>query len=156
MGVSGSGKTTIGKGLADLLGLSFYDGDAFHPPENIDKMKSGHPLNDDDRREWLSRIREFVNIQLEQESLIIACSALKESYRQYLSDPIKGQCTWVYLQGDYKLILDRLQTRSAHFMPASLLQSQFEILETPTNAIRIDIRKPVPEILDSLKLQITL
>lgn len=138
MGVSGSGKTTIGQLLAAELGCGFYDGDDFHPPENIAKMRHGDPLTDEDRFPWLDALRGFALSELEiGRSLVIACSALKEIYRERLQIP--GKIRFVHLRGDFALIEQRLATRGGHFMDAGLLQSQFDALEEPTNAIAVEI-----------------
>src|SRR6185369_12452730 len=109
MGVAGSGKTTIGQKLSAKTGFAFYDADYFHPQENIDKMKAGQPLTDEDRWPWLDNIHSFVAKQLETNNLILACSALKEIYRERLSRGIEDQCRWVYLNGSYETILQRMQ-----------------------------------------------
>ena len=141
MGVAGSGKTTIGQRLSSLTGYAFYDADYFHPEANIEKMKSGQPLNDQDREPWLDNIHQFVCEALQSNSIILACSALKKSYRQRLSKGIDSQCRWVFLKGDYQTILRRMQGRTGHYMPPSLLQSQFDSLEIPADAIEVDINQ---------------
>ncbi len=137
MGVSGSGKSTIAKLLSKKTGIPFFDGDAFHPQKNIDKMSHGIPLNDEDREPWL----KTMNLKLKQcnkaKGAILACSALKESYREILSAEIDVQ--WIFLKGDMKMIRKRLLQRSAHFMSASLLQSQFDCLEEPAYATKLNI-----------------
>ncbi len=145
MGVSGSGKTTIGKALSKHLEIPFYDGDGFHPLQNIEKMSKGHALTDDDRREWLTAIHSFANKESQESALIVACSALKERYRETLSKGLK--CSWVYLKGDFGTIAKRMDERSDHFMPTSLLQSQFDALEEPGDAITVDITKPIQEVI---------
>jgi carbohydrate kinase (thermoresistant glucokinase family) len=149
MGVSGSGKSTIGHALAQQTGIHFFDGDDFHPPENIDKMKAGHSLNDDDRYGWLAAIHGFVQERLNlNRSSIFACSALKRKYRIQLSKGVPpSQIKWIYLKGDYDTIFRRMQSRTDHFMPATLLQSQFDTLEVPENAIIVDINWSVEEII---------
>lgn len=150
MGVSGSGKTTIGQKLSAKTGFSFYDADYFHPQENIDKMKAGEPLTDEDRWPWLDNIHEFVSKQLQTGSLIFACSALKQAYRERLSRNIEYQCRWVYLNGSYETILERMQNRTGHYMPAALLQSQFDALEIPPHQIEIDITKDPEEMVEEI------
>lgn len=152
MGVSGSGKTTIGQLLGQELGLPFYDGDDFHPPQNIQKMKSGQALQDEDRHDWLVNIHTFAQSLLQDQGGIIACSALKEKYRKLLSQNIAAQCFWVFLEGDFKVIQERMQKREGHFMPAKLLESQFEALEKPSPAIYIDIQN-TPETIIQLILK---
>jgi len=147
MGVSGCGKSTIGKLIANELGIQFFDGDDFHPQANIEKMKSGQALNDDDRRPWLEAINTHAkNISLTG-GAVIACSALKESYREKLSADIVENTIWVYLKGSFNLIQSRMMRRS-HFMPSSLLQSQFDTLQEPSNAIIVSI-KDRPELVSA-------
>lgn len=142
IGVAGSGKSTIGRQYAEAAGLPFYDGDDFHPPENVAKMAAGQPLEDADRWGWLQAIHQFVQQELQAgRSLALACSALKQAYRQQLSEGITTQVIWVYLEGDFELIRKRMEARKGHFMPAALLQSQFDALEPPANAITLDIRQ---------------
>jgi gluconokinase len=131
MGVSGSGKTTVGRALADALGWTFFDGDDFHPERNVEKMASGQPLTDADRAPWLRAIRDFIHERLENdEPAIVACSALKEAYREVLLDGNDG-ARIVHLAGSYDLIRDRMEARSDHFFDAAMLQSQFDALEEP-------------------------
>ena len=140
MGVSGAGKTTIGRLLADACGLPFYDGDDFHPAANLAKMSAGQPLDDHDRAGWLAALNELAR---HSAGAVIACSALKAAYRTKLSEGLVPDHTvWVFLQADYSLIHDRLQKRSGHFMPPALLGSQFEILEPPADALMPDLRQP--------------
>lgn len=138
MGVSGSGKSTVGKLLAQKLDLTFRDADDYHPPENIRKMASGRPLNDDDRRGWLLKLNELIRESLES-GMVLACSALKESYRSILAQNINKELVWVYLEGSYEEILGRMQKREEHFMPSALLKSQFDTLEVPSYAITVSI-----------------
>lgn len=140
MGVSGAGKTTIGRLLAERLGCPFLDADEFHPPENVAKMAAGTALSDEDRWPWLRGLNEKLKAA---ESAVLACSALKESYRQQLSQGIPG-CRFVYLRGDIELIRERLGARRHRYMPASLLDSQFAALEPPCDAIEVDIREDAP------------
>jgi len=141
-GVSGSGKTTIGKLVAQQLNWPFYEGDDFHPAANIQKMKSGQPLNDEDRIPWLESLRELIEkLITEKQSAVIACSALKELYRKILSDGL-SEVRFVYLKASYKQIYPRLIARHGHFMPAELLKSQFETLEPPNDAIVVNAMEP--------------
>jgi gluconokinase len=152
MGVAGSGKSAVGKALGNALNATFLDGDDFHPPENISKMNAGQALHDEDRKGWLFNIRQSaLEHESRQETVIIACSALKQAYRDLLQQEM-GQASiyWVFLDGSYELILERMKKRQGHFMPPSLLQSQFDTLERPTDAIRVDITKPITEIVNQI------
>jgi carbohydrate kinase (thermoresistant glucokinase family) len=153
-GVAGSGKTTIGKLLATKTGYSFYDADDFHPQQNIDKMKAGQPLTDEDRWPWLNNIHQFVSKEIISNNIIVACSALKQVYRDCLSKGIADHCRWIFLNGDYGIIRDRMQKRAGHFMPESLLQSQFEILQIPLESIEVDISKSPEEIVNQIILKL--
>lgn len=133
MGVSGSGKSTIASLLAQRLGWTYQDGDWFHPPANVEKMKAGHPLTDEDRWPWLRAIATWTEEALKRgEHAVIACSALHRAYRDILLDDHRDLVRIVYLDGSKELIAGRLALRSSHFMPASLLDSQFAALEPPT------------------------
>ncbi|MFZ5993309.1 MAG: gluconokinase [Deinococcota bacterium] len=143
MGVSGSGKTTLGKALAERLGWDFVDADDYHPQTNRDKMRQGQPLTDADREPWLLRLRALIEHHLTAgRPLVLACSALKESYRATLSGGLEG-IRFVFLHGSPDLIAQRMQKRT-HFMPVRLLQSQLETLEPPREAIWIDTADPLP------------
>lgn len=148
MGVSGCGKTTIGEGLSARTGFPFYDADNFHPKENVEKMRAGTPLTDEDRRPWLENIHRFVKEKIESQDIIVVCSALKKVYREILSQGIEIHCKWILLDGDYDTVLQRLKERTGHFMPATLLRSQFDALETPADAIAIDIRQTPDKMID--------
>ena len=129
-GVSGAGKTTLGKLLAQELGWRFYEADDFHSAANIKKMRSGVPLTDEDRWPWLTRLRELIERSLTtNQSIVLACSALKESYRRYLR--VSGEVKFVFLRADNALIANQLRHRHGHFMNPVLLQSQFNDLEEP-------------------------
>jgi gluconokinase len=139
MGVSGSGKTTVGKLLAAALGAEFVEGDTYHPPENIEKMRRGIPLDDADRWPWLQALSAEIDRWLAAgRPVVLACSALKQGYREVLAKGRPG-VRFVYLDGDKALIRLRLDRRRGHYMPASLLDSQFAALEPPTDAIRADV-----------------
>ena len=146
MGVSGSGKSTLGKLLAGRLGLPFLDADEFHPPENIAKMAACTPLTDEDRRPWLERLNRELR---EKGEAILACSALKDSYRRTLSQGL-ADCRFVHLRGGIELIRARLQARQHRYMPASLLESQFATLEPPADAIEVDIAASAAECLATI------
>jgi gluconokinase len=150
MGVSGSGKTHIGQQLATELNWPFFDGDDFHSPENIQKMTQAIPLTDADRDDWLNSLQKLVRRQITTDQpAVIACSALKKSYRDRLK--INSSVEFIYLQGSYELINRRLTERSGHYMPADLLESQFETLEEPHNALAIDVAKSSDEIVQTIK-----
>ncbi len=144
MGVVGSGKTTEGKLLAKKLGWQFADADDFHPPENIEKISHGIPLDDSDRAPWLAALRSAIQQwDREGKNMVLACSALKESYRDELGT---GDVRFVYLKGSYGLIRERLRSRHGHFASESILQSQLADLEEPRNAVTVEIDKTAEEI----------
>jgi gluconokinase len=148
MGVEGTGKTTIGKLLARKLGWSFYDADDYHPKRNIEKMQRGLPLNDEDRWPWLKEVRRLIDSSLSlNEPSVIACSALKSSYRQYLKREEK-KIIFVYLKGDKNTITNRLASRKGHFAGTQLLESQLQTLEEPEGVITCDISRPPEKISD--------
>jgi len=145
MGVSGSGKSTVAACLAERLGWAFVDGDSFHSAAHIAKMRAGHPLDDDDRAPWLAAIAAWIDLRLQaREPAIVACSALRRAYRDAL---VRGrpEVRIAYLHGDRALIEARLAARRGHFMPASLLDTQFAILEPPTaeeGAVTVSVDAP--------------
>lgn len=139
MGVSGSGKSTIGPKLAHELGGEFAEGDQFHPPENVAKMRGGTPLDDQDRMPWLHAMADAIRAwHASGKTVVLGCSALKHSYRKILRGAAPG-VRFVWLKGDQALIAARLAARKGHFMPPSLLQSQFAALEPPREAIVADV-----------------
>jgi gluconokinase len=154
MGVSGSGKSTVARGLGEALGWRFADADDYHSPANKAKMQSGRPLTDEDRLQWLTALAASIDQWLAaSENIVLACSALKESYRRIL---MKDQrVSLVYLKGSFELIKSRLATRSNHFMNPDLLASQFEALEEPTNALVIDVRKDSAAIVHELAAKLS-
>ena len=150
VGVSGCGKTTIGKALAKKLGWDFYDADDFHPPANIAKMASGVPLEDSDRAFWLDSLHDLIATCLKEgHPGVLACSALKERYRQTL---LKGTVDVhiIYLKGSYELIQSRMTVRTDHYMKPAMLQSQLDTLEEPSDALSIDISLPVDDIVNMI------
>ena len=155
MGVSGCGKTTVGKMTAKTLGVSYYEGDEYHPQENVEKMSRGISLNDKDRDSWLQRLSDLIQEKLEKgETGVLSCSALKEKYRNRLMvDPNKVH--FIYLKGSYRLIRERMEKRINHYMPADLLISQFETLEEPDQIFTIEIDQSPEKILRNVKFYIT-
>lgn len=152
MGVAGCGKTTVGKSLAKHLGWDFYDADDFHPAENIAKMTDGIPLDDADRSPWLASLHILISSCLIQNRpSVLACSALKESYRQQMLAGNDG-AQIVFLKGNYDSIWSWLSMRNDHYMKPQMLQSQFETLEEPTNALTLDISKSVNDIVQEILL----
>jgi carbohydrate kinase (thermoresistant glucokinase family) len=153
MGVSGAGKTTIGKALAERLGWTFEEGDALHPAANIAKMKAGQPLNDQDRAPWLKAIGAWIDARAARgEGGVISCSALKRAYRDELTKG-RPQVKIIYLHGSEALIAKRLAGRKGHFMPPSLLGSQFADLEAPRadeGALVVDINQSVQAQVDEI------
>jgi carbohydrate kinase (thermoresistant glucokinase family) len=153
MGVSGAGKTTVGRRLARQLCWNFAEGDALHSPENLAKMKSGQPLTDADRAPWLAAVGEVIDGWLRRgECGVITCSALKRSYRRQIIGDHQA-VRLVSLEGPRELIAERLAVRRDHFMPAGLLDSQFATLEPPApdeNPITVGINRPVEEIIDQV------
>jgi gluconokinase len=145
MGVSGSGKSVVGKALAQNLGWDFFDADDFHPPANVAKMAGGIPLDDSDRAPWLDALRDLISSSLKAERpAVLACSALKERYRQHLMDGNDG-VRLVYLKGSYDVIWSRMTMRAGHYMKPAMLQSQFSTLEEPADAVTADIALSVEE-----------
>lgn len=139
MGVSSSGKNAIGEPLAQRLGWKFIDGDDYHPPENVKKMAAGIPLQDEDRWPWLDRLNALLR---KEKDAVLACSALKEAYRRRLLAGVKESAI-VHLRGSFDLIRRRAEQRKHRYMPASLLQSQFDTLEPPRDAIEVDVSQDV-------------
>lgn len=152
MGVTGTGKTTVGLALAQATGWIFADADDFHSEQNRAKMASGIPLNDDDRAPWLEALHSQILQWIQSgRSAILACSALKQSYRDALSrPPAQSSVRFVWLDGPEALIHQRMEARHGHYMPPSLLPSQIAALEPPKDAIRISIQESVPEIVQEI------
>lgn len=144
MGVSGSGKSTAAEILTQKWGGQYFDGDDFHPPSNVAKMRSGTPLTDADRKKWMTRLQKLiVKRQGAEEDTYIACSALRRAFRDGLRT-VEPDLWFVHLTGNFKLIQGRLQKRKGHYMPASLLESQFAALEEPTpeepNVVPVEVK----------------
>ena len=153
MGVTASGKTTVGRLLASALGYHFYDADDFHPPSNIDKMRRGIPLDDADRLPWLEALRHLVcRCVAEHADGVLACSALKEAYRQVLL--VDPQVALVYLKADQDLIRQRLLQRRGHFMSPQLLESQFATLEEPKQGMWIDASLAPEDIVRAIRYRL--
>jgi gluconokinase len=142
MGVSGCGKTTLGRKLSEKLGWPFYDADDFHPKDNLAKMAQGMPLNDRDRLPWLQAIHNLLaGLTAKGGRAVVACSALKQEYRDILGNGIPG-LRFVYLKGEYAVLKERLECRKDHYFKADLLGSQFEILEEPAEALIVPAGLP--------------
>ena len=157
-GVSGAGKTTIAKLLAEQLGWEFYEADDFHPRANIEKMRSGRPLTDEDRWPWLERLREQIARSLAaKENAVLACSALKRAYRERLR--VNDDVKFVFLRGDYVLIENQLRRRRGHFMNPALLKSQFADLEEPgpdEHVLTIKLGRTPEELVEEIKTKLDL
>lgn len=149
MGVSGSGKTTVGRLLAESADFQFLDADTLHSPANVAKMSAAVPLTDADRAPWLSAVRDrIVDAATRQQNLVVACSALKQAYRAFLAREVP--VIWVYLKGGPDVFRGRLERRAEHFMRAELLSSQFDVLEEPADAIVIDASQRPETIVDEI------
>jgi gluconokinase len=161
MGVSGSGKTTIGNQLSTALGWDFVDGDTLHPQANIDKMSQGIALTDDDRQPWLRTIRALIHHEIENnKNLVLACSALKASYRDMLRQGL-NQVKIVYLKASQAVLQERMERRHGHFMPSSLLQSQLDTLEEPTEdstkshtVVTVNVNQPSEKVVEQIRLKL--
>jgi gluconokinase len=155
MGTTGSGKTTVGSLLAKHMGWEFVDADDFHPPSNVKKMKHGIPLTDADREPWLKTLHDkIVEWTAEKRSVVLACSALKQSYRDRLR--AGSDVKFVYLKGSYQLFSERVLARRGHFAKQDLLASQFAALEEPTDATTVDAGPPPEQIVSEVRRQLGL
>lgn len=151
MGPAGAGKTTVGERLAAALGWEFLEGDALHPRENIDKMRRGIALNDEDRAPWLARLRRCIERYLrEQRRAVVACSALKRAYRERLRAD-RARVRFVYLKGDCALVAERLRRRRGHYMKEHMLAGQMAQLEEPASALVLDAARPVDELVAGIR-----
>ena len=149
MGVSGCGKSTVAEALAKRTGGEFLDADPYHPAANVEKMLNGIPLTDEDRAGWLAVLAGLLKDRAESpKPVILACSALKESYRTVLR--VNSGVRFVYLKGSFDLISQRIKARTGHFMKSSLLESQFKTLEEPADALTVDVGLPVEHIVDQI------
>ena len=152
MGVSGSGKSTVGEKLAQALDLTFLEGDSLHPKANVDKMSSGIPLQDGDRLPWLDLIGE--RLAVAENGIIISCSSLKKSYRERLRKASRGSLLFIFLDGSFEVLFEHMRHRTGHFMPVSMLESQIATLESPVGeplVFRADVADPIDKIVaDSL------
>lgn len=145
MGVSGCGKSTVARALADALGWTFIDADHHHPEANIRKMAGGTPLTDADRLPWLERLRDLLaDAESQGHSVVLACSALKQDYRTLLASRVRD-VRWIHLHGSYEEIMQLMARRQGHFMKPDMLRSQFETLEMPSAAITVPVLLPVDE-----------
>ena len=154
MGVSGCGKSSVGARLAARLGLNYRDGDDLHPPENVAKMRAGMPLTDADRWPWLDRVGQVL---LAEAPVIVGCSALKRAYRDRIRTAAGGPVTFVHLAGSQEVIAARMALRQGHYMPLSLLDSQFAALEPPTaeEAITVSIDQPLEALVADILRQLS-
>ncbi|MFC3162261.1 gluconokinase [Ciceribacter thiooxidans] len=152
MGVCGCGKSSVGAAIAERLGLPFIEGDVLHPKSNVEKMSRGEPLSDDDRWPWLEIIGRRMAEALDRgEGIVVSCSALKKVYRDRLRDAVAGRLSFVYLEGTRALLSERMGSRTGHFMPTSLLDSQLATLEVPTGepgVVTVGIDREIDEIAD--------
>ncbi|HVW54625.1 MAG TPA: gluconokinase [Rhizobiaceae bacterium] len=151
MGVSGSGKSTAGRAIAEKLGVPFLEGDAFHPAANVEKMRQGIPLTDEDRWPWLARVaRELKAAAREKGGAIVSCSALRRIYRDRLRAAVGPELRFVFLDGDKATLSPRMRHRQGHFMPASLLESQFATLEKPRgeeDVLTVNVAGPIEDVI---------
>jgi gluconokinase len=150
MGVAGCGKTAVGELLARRLNFPFFDGDNYHPENNIAKMAAGIPLDDQDRIPWLTNLHDIISKHLQAgKSLILACSALKQAYRDQLAAG-NPELVFIYLKGDFDLIYRRMQERQDHYMRPEMLRSQFDALEEPVDALTIDVDQSLEAICEQI------
>jgi gluconokinase len=153
MGVSGCGKSSVGAALGQSLGIPYKDGDDLHPAANVEKMRAGIPLTDDDRWPWLARVAQVLH---QHAPVIVGCSALRRAYRDRIRAGAGGDVRFVHLTGSRDIIAARMTARTGHYMPATLLDSQFATLEPPDpdEALTLDIAAPLPALVDSILAEI--
>jgi gluconokinase len=159
MGVSGVGKTTTGQALAAELGWHFEDADSWHPPRNVEKMSRGVPLDDHDREPWLNALHGAIDDwTAHNKNVVLACSALKATYRETLASGLHNQVRFVYLEASRELVLERMHSRHGHYMPESLVDSQFAALEAPDSAeaLAVDASLSVPEQVRTIRQRLSL
>ena len=150
MGVSGSGKTTVGELLSKQIGVPFFDGDDFHPQANIDKMAAGTPLTDADRAGWLADLARHLGQWEQDQGAILACSSLKESYRTTLQAGVRNPVDWVFLTGSRALLLQRMEGRQGSYMKANMLDSQIRDLEVPAYGLHLDVADSPQQLVDRI------
>ncbi len=154
MGVSGCGKSTLGRALAERLGWEFIEGDDYHPRQNVEKMRARLPLDDEDRRPWLTSLRQvLISRERRGRSAVLACSALKQQYRDLLSRGL-ADVRFVHLGGDLGVIRERMEARGGHFMPPELLGSQASTLEPPAGAVLVPVDLPTHEQVELVRAQL--
>lgn len=153
MGVSGCGKSSVGEGLSARLGIPYRDGDDLHPPKNVENMRAGIPLTDDDRWPWLDRVARVLAMD---SPVIVGCSALRRSYRDRLRARADGPVQFIHLSGSRDLIAGRMSNRTGHYMPPSLLDSQFAALEAPelAEALTIDIDQSLHGLIEAIAIHL--
>lgn len=156
MGVSGSGKTTVGELLSQQIGVPFFDGDDFHSPANVAKMAAGTPLTDQDRAGWLADLAQHIGQWEQDKGAILACSALRESYRATLQGGAQEPLHWVFLTGDPALLLQRLQARQGSYMKANMLDSQLQTLEMPTYGLHLDVADAPQQLVEKIEAYLAL
>lgn len=150
MGVSGCGKSTVGRRLADRLGAVFLEADEFHPPANVAKMRDGVPLTDEDRWPWLDALAAAIDAAAADGDVVVACSALRRTYRERLLGRHRDGARIVHLHGSPELIAERLRARTGHYMPPSLLPTQIATLEAPDDALVVDIAQPPEDLVEGI------